>query len=278
MATPHISKTPISIPLPDGSYCALYNDVILSHVTRYYQDPEATNDLFATLDASTSENLNYRGLVYQIYQDNFVYNPNLALPVPYLSEDSVEEEVESDGDIPSDPQVQKDTYFVSTPIFECISPTATYANQKGIANVLFWTNLIAGNTFKVTQGGQDKYKYDPSKILKIKKDEMSSFVFEDNTITRVLCSVTIEFKQLYVKNSIAGSEESLSKRLIPVASDINILREEQADFPVLDFTINGNGRTASHSRHAHTNNSDCGFAFAVFHPGTGVPLGNPWRR
>ena len=117
-------------------------------------------------------------------------------------------------------------------------------------------------------------------ILKIKHDEINNFSFEKNTITRILCSVTIEFRQLYIKTEISDGLTDAPMSLVPVAKDLVIIKQVKADSPVLDFSYGGGGETTktSNSRHAHTNNSDCGFAFAVFHPGTGVPLGNPWKN
>ena len=259
-----VSKTPVTIPLPDGSYCALYNDGIGSYDAWYYQDSSATSDLFTKLNTSDQNSMNYRGLVYQIYHDKFVQNAGLSLTVPLLTGEENDDES-----------------LISVPLFECISPLATYVNKKGLANLLFWTNLKSGTSFKTNES---EYKYDASKILKIKNSEINSFTFEENTVTRALCAVTIEFRPLYVKYSISSGETDVKRfpsSLIPIAKDIVVLKEEMADSPVLDFSTGGGGgggSSAPISRHAHINNNDCGFAFAVFHPGTGVPLGNPWKN
>lgn len=258
-----VSKTPISIPLPDGSYCALYNDVVGGYDVKYYQDKE-NKDLYTKL--ITTEMQNYRGLVYQIYQEKLVYNPNLSLVVPCLDGNQNEE--------------NEDTYMTSNPLFECISPMATYVDQKGIATILFWTNLKPGTTFKDSTGNQ--LTYDPEKILKIKNNEINSFSFEENTISRALCTVTVEFVYLYTKYNVATNSENStanSKRLlVPIARNVTVLKQIDATSPVLDFNISGNNASATLSRHAHINNHDAGFAFAVFHPGTSVPLGNPWKN
>lgn len=260
MPTSHVAKSPTTIPLPDGSYCALFNEVTTGYSAGYYTDPERTS-LYTYLDMSTFSQ--QRCLQYQLYSDTFVYNPDSVLSVPFLSDtDTVSTEGSS----------------VSQPIFECISPTATYHKDKGVANVLFWTNLQTGQSLTLNEKGQ--YVYDSTKILKIPGDKINDFSFEKGKITRLLCSVTISFQQLYVKGNVADNLKIAPKRLVPIATNLIVLKQVQTDSPVLDFSTGGGGGGsggAAFSRHAHMNNSDCGFAFAVFHPGTGVPLGNPWK-
>ena len=115
--------------------------------------------------------------------------------------------------------------------------------------------------------------------MKINPNDINNFSFQTGQITRALCSVSIEFKHLYMMGEVAdGNTDNTQRFLVPIAKDIVVLKQIQSDSPVLDFsTGSGGGSRSSFSRHAHTNNSDCGFAFAVFHPGTGVPLGNPWK-
>lgn len=263
MPTSFVSKTPSSISLPDGSYCALYNEKFNGSSVYYYLDKERTEkNLYTKLDMST--HTNYRCLQYKIYFDQFSYKSEESYVVPYIKKD----EEDNSG------------AFISQPLFECISPVSTYLDKKGIANVLFWTNLKEGvASFKVdTETGQ--YIYDEEQVWKIKQDEINNFSFQTGTVTRVLCSMSIEFKQLYIKyGDISDGLTIAPKTLVPVIRNIVVLQQIKADSPVLDFsTGGGGGTTTTNSRHAHTNNSDCGFAFAVFHPGTGVPLGNPWKN
>jgi hypothetical protein len=257
-----VSKTPTSLPLTDGSYCALFNDFSNGYTAYYCLDRQRTV-VYTKLDMSTYKK--QRCLHYQIYHDKFSDNPDAVLAVPYIKDESAYDENEG--------------FLISEPLFECISPMSTYIDDHGSANVLFWTNLKPSEYFEINaENGQ--YKYDSSKILKINHDEINNFSFEKNTITRILCSVTIEFRQLYIKTEISDGLIEAPMSLVPVAKDLVIIKQVKADSPVLDFSYGGGGETTktSNSRHAHTNNSDCGFAFAVFHPGTGVPLGNPWKN
>ena len=259
MPVSHVAKSPISIPLTDGSYCALFNEVTTGYSASYYIDPERTS-FYTRLDMSTFSE--QRCLQYQIYSDTFVYNPDSVLAVPYMS------------DINS---LDTDGFNVSQPIFECISPTAIYCDEKGVANVLFWTNLKKGEILNLNEKGQ--YIYEPEKILKINNKKINEFTFEKGKITRLLCSVTISFQQLYVKGDVSDGLSVAPKSLVPIATDIIVLKQIKADSPVLDFSTGGGlENKTSLSRHAHMNNNDCGFAFAVFHPGTSVPLGNPWKN
>lgn len=263
MPTSFVSKTPISIHLPDGSYCALFNDFTSGYTVDYFLDRERT-DIYTKLDMSTFKK--QRCLHYQIYHDKFSDKPDSVLAVPYI------EEFDDDGSFNDDGSI------VSQPLFECISPMATYIDTKGSANVLFWTNLKPSEQFEPDEEGQ--YIYDKNKILKINHDEINNFSFESGTITRALCSVTIEFMQLYIRGEIADGLKTAPMSLVPVAREVVVIKQVKSDSPVLDFSTGGGsgGGGVNHSRHAHTNNSDCGFAFAVFHPGTGVPLGNPWKN
>lgn len=261
MPTSFVSKTPVSIPLPDGSYCALFNDFTNGYTSYYYLDNTRNKDLYTKLDMSNFGQ--QRCLHYQIYSSKFSNNPDTVLAVPYIKNIK---STSNDGSV------------ISQPLFECISPMATYVNNKGVANVLFWTNLKPSNNFSIDENGQ--YVYEPEKILKIKHSEINDFQFQTGQITRALCSVTIEFVQLYVKGEIEDGLAIAPMNLVPIAKNVVIIKQVKADSPVLDFSTGGGGGTSvgTHSRHAHTNNSDCGFAFAVFHPGTGVPLGNPWKN
>lgn len=260
MPTSFVSKTPTSIHLPDGSYCALFNDFTSGYTAYYYLDNKRT-DIYTKLDMSTFKK--QRCLHYQIYHDKFSDKPDSVLAVPYIKNQF---ETSEDGSI------------ISNPLFECISPMSTYIDSKGSANVLFWTNLKPSEQLELDENGQ--YIYDQNKILKINHDEINSFSFEYGQITRVLCSVTIVFLQLYIQGEIADGLTIAPMSLVPVAKDVVVIKQIKADSPVLDFStgVGGGISVVNHSRHAHTNNSDCGFAFAVFHPGTGVPLGNPWKN
>lgn len=261
MPTSYVAKTPNSILLPDGSWCALINDNANGYTVSYYLDKERS-ELYTKLDMS--EFSSHRCLLYQNYQDKFVYNPELVLAVPYIADD--EKTSESGG-------------LISQPLFECISPMLTYVDEHGSANLLFWTNLQPGKSFTSNEKGQ--FVYDQNLILKINPNDINNFSFQTGQITRVLCSVSIEFKHLYMMGEVAdGNTDNSQRFLVPIAKDLVVLKQIQSDSPVLDFSTGngGGGSSSSFSRHAHTNNSDCGFAFAVFHPGTGVPLGNPWKN
>ena len=260
MSISYVSKTPTSILLPDGSRCSLINDNVNGYTVSYYLDNEKS-ELYTKLDMS--EFTSHRCLLYQIYQDKFSYNPDVVTAVPYISDD----------------ENMKDNSLVSQPLFECISPMLTYVDEHSSANLLFWTNLSSGKTFEKNDKGQ--LVYDAESILKINPNDINNFSFQSGQVTRALCSATIEFKYLYMFGEIADNktENTLEpqKMLVPIAKDIVVLKQVKADSPVLDFNTFGGG-SSSLSRHAHTNNSDAGFSFAVFHPGTGVPLGNPWKN
>ena len=261
MPTSFVAKTPTSISLPDGSYCALFNDFTSGYTANYYLDKKRT-DLATKLDMSTFKK--QRCLHYQIYHSKFSDKPDSVLAVPYIEDKET---------------WQEDGGLISEPLFECISPMATYISKRSVANVLFWTNLKPGETLELDSDGQ--YVYDSSKILKISHDDINNFSFETGEITRLLCSVTIEFHQLYIQGEIADGLTEAPMSLVPVASDLVVVKQIKSDSPVLDFSTggwSGGSSIAINSRHAHTSNSDCGFAFAVFHPGTGVPLGNPWKN
>lgn len=262
MPTSFVSKTPISIPLPDGSYCALFNDYTNGYTSYYYLDAERTS-LYTKLDMSSFSQ--QRCLQYHIYSDKYATNPDSVWAVPFLNEDSTIN--------------QEDGSVISQPLFECISPMATYTDLKGAANILFWTNLKPSQSF-ILDNESGQYVYDQDKILRIKHEDINNFSFETGQITRVLCSVTIHFEQLYIRGEVSDGLTVAPKKLVPIATDVVVIKQVKSDSPVLDFSTGGSGGTtmASNSRHAHTNNSDCGFAFAVFHPGTGVPLGNPWKN
>lgn len=260
MPTSFVAKTPTSISLPDGSYCALFNDVNEGYTAYYYLNKERT-EIATKLDMSTFKK--QRCLHYQIYHNKFADKPSNILAVPYIEDTNNNNE---DGSL------------MSQPLFECISPMSTYVDNAGTANVLFWTNLKRGEYFS-TNSETGQFIYDSSKILKINHDEINDFSFEKGSITRALCAVTIEFHQLYIKGEIADGLIKAPMSLVPIARDIVVIKQVKADSPVLDFSTGGGGTASStNSRHAHTSNSDCGFAFAVFHPGTGVPLGNPWKN
>lgn len=258
MPTSYIAKTPNSILLSDGSWCALINDNANGYTASYYLDKERS-ELYTKLDMS--EFASHRCLLYQNYQDKFVYNPELVLAVPYIDDD--EKTLKSGG-------------LISQPLLECISPMLTYVNGHGSANLLFWTNLRPGESFSSDKKGQ--FVYDKNLILKINPNDINNFSFQTGQITRALCSATIEFKHLYMMGEVADGNTAPQRFLVPIAKNIVVLKQIKSDSPVLDFSTGGGGSgSSSFSRHAHTNNSDCGFAFAVFHPGTGVPLGNPWK-
>ena len=263
MPASFISKTPNPLLLPDGTYCALFNDSTEGQTIYYYIDNKRTK-LYTKLDMSSHKS--NRCLHFQIYSNKFSKNPNRILAVPYI---------ENDGD-KNQNSTSETQEIVSEPLFECISPCSTFSDKKGTANVLFWTNLQPSKTFELnTETGQ--YKYDKSKILKINNNEINEFSFTNGNITRALCSVTIEFHQLYIKTEVSDGATTAPKTLVPIAKDIVVIKQVKSDSPVLDFSTGGGGGSTN-SRHAHTSNSDCGFAFAVFHPGTGVPLGNPWKN
>ena len=266
MPTSFVSKTPNTLLLPDGSYCALFNDFSNGYSAYYYRDKKRT-DLYTKLDMSSFKK--QRCLHYQLYSDKFSQNPDRVLAVPYIENENVYNN-SSGGE---------NLGVLSQPLFECISPVSTYFDEKGSANLLFWTNLKPSEYFELnSETGQ--YVYDQNKILKITHDEINDFSFEKGSITRVLCSVTIEFHQYYIKTEISDGLDKAPMNLTPIARDIVIIKQVKADSPVLDFSTGGGngGSVLTNSRHAHTSNSDCGFAFAVFHPGTGVPLGNPWKN
>ena len=251
MSIAHISKTPVNICLPDGTYCSFCNETITAQTIYYYQDYDMKN-LITKLDTNSISNR--RCLQYQMYDDATASEGTASYPVIYLTK--VDEYDTTNG-------------FVSQPIYECISPSIFYIQDKGSAAITFWTNFTEVPSKDTVTGD---YIYAIEKVLNLKYSDLENFKYSKGSLIRVLCSANIEFQELYRK---VDTSSVSSPTTVPIIRDINILKYVSSDYPVLDFSISGSG--GGNSRHAHINNSDCGFAFAVFHPGTGVPLGNPWK-
>lgn len=256
MSIAHISKNPINICLPEGTYCSFFNEIISPQKIYFYQHKNSNGGLekiITILDMSSYSNR--RCLQYQMFDEIRPDGKNNSYPVIYMS------------DVGS---YDSSTGTVSEPVFECISPAVSYIKNKSCASITFWTNLTEEFILNKTTGN---YKYEPKKILKIDYNNLESFKFSKGQIIRALCSANIEFHTWYRKVD-SNSTTKLCK--VPVITSISVLRQITSDYPVLDFSISGSSG-GGNQIHSHINNSDCGFAFAVFHPGTGVPLGNPWK-
>lgn len=255
-----VAKTPVPLHLPNGGYCILFHDFTNGYSTSFFTDANKQR-LYTKLDMSKIAQ--QRCLQYKIYSDRYSIEPDVVSAVPLIDKNSTEDDGSS----------------ISQPLFECNSPVATYVDEKGGANLLFWTNLMQGvSAFEKDQNGQ--YIYDASKILKINHNQMDSFTFSTGQITRALCSVHISFVYLYAETEISTEEKKTVRSLIPVASSPVVLHLIKADSPVLDFGTGGsdNGGSSGIRRHSHATNADGGFAFAVLHPGTSIPPGIPWKR
>lgn len=270
----YVSKTPISIKMPNGKYCALYNDFVSGYEAKYYKSStDAKNKVSPFLKLTMTQGVEYRCLQYQTYTG--LYSDGTAVRViPYVKDEATTE----GGTI------------VSEALYECITPMSLTSNELNGANVLFWTNLIEGTTFaenpvQTETGGKissdytsNQYVYDSNSIWKITREEMNSFVFNSGKITRALCSVQIEFRNVY---EVLGTSGDANYICLPIAKNLVVLKMVTGDSPVLDFSVGTGGGVSSSGgigRHGHIDNADGGFAFAVFHPGTGVPLNIPWKR
>lgn len=274
MPTSFNSKTPIPVEFQNGKSCAFYNEFFSPHNAWYFRDEASAKETdrdndglrfkFSATTFADTDNNTGRCLQYQTYQSHY---PDSEKPkiVPYITPE----------------QWNSGEAMIAQPLVECITPMALTDKELSGAKILFWTNFKAGTALGSSgsyDNGVIKYDYDVNKVIKFSKEMIQNYTFESGTITRALCSVQIQFEELYEVLETSNMEPKLVS--VPIASDLRILNLITSDSPVVDFSTGGGGGTSSGGigRHSHTNNSDGGFSFAVFHPGTSLPLNIPWKR
>ena len=148
-------------------------------------------------------------------------------------------------------------------------------------NTIFEENFILDPLLTYNGFDNDDY-YDPAEIFKSESLDIDSIFAEAVTKNNLLQRLWEIIKKAanWIISKIMQLVKGIKRAIFGKKKTANqILKQIKADSPVLDFSTGGGlGNKTSLSRHAHMNNSDCGFAFAVFHPGTSVPLGNPWKN
>jgi len=246
-------KTPAVILLPEGDVITLYNDVV-SYDVEPLELKSFKNDeepLLMSL-APTTKN---RCLMFVRSQSRKVIEPVRFVGMSSEKHLNVTE---------------------LEPFYEVINPEVQSVVNSGSAFLVFWTNFT-----------DEVLEYESDKVLKFEQDSLESAFVDGQDVYRALCSTTITFKKFYVSGgeiaTTLGEEptlldENIKNRydIIPIASKPNILQIYKDDYPIVDFASGGGGGIGGMRRHDHRDNSNFGFAFSVFHPGTGIPM-LPWE-
>ena len=171
-----------------------------------------------------------------------------------------------------------------SPLFQATNISAS--QQDGSYIVTFWSALKPGQTTKTQQskvkfqphllgkswkqGSTDYvYYYDPNKILKLKQTQLEDYQLQDQ-YNNIFCSIYLSFQTFLISDTddVSKSEE---QQVLIANMPPKILFQQKDNAPVLDFAGIGSGGSGMR-QHQHIPYVDgSGYAFAVFHPGTGMP-------
>ena len=139
------------------------------------------------------------------------------------------------------------------PLYECISPSAAML-VNGNYQLTWWTNFDSAPSLDVN----GRYSYDYSAVHKFRTSELGD-VTDNATACKALCTAPIHWERLKME----GYDDRVYTT--PVIRDIAVLACVAGEGYIVDFSTGGSGGGVSRM-HSHINNSECGFAAAVFMP------------
>lgn len=238
-----IGKPLSPVILPSGDVFMFYNDFGKTYPLELKNRAGTTIHSYASTETTL-----YRMLKYQHFYPNYVPDTKVAPFVP-CSLSGITAECK--------------------PLYECINPVAAYNLAGGSVMLTFWSNIVKGQTLSSTVNGVTSVAYDPAKIWKLKQDQLDTVSITDRKYTRITCSTHIRFQWFSVEATQDGGSVDKFDTVVPIAEIPRLVGQVANDYPIFDFAGNGSG--GGNTIHNHSSNSEGGFAYSVYHPGTAVP-------
>ena len=246
--TAFCGRTICNILTPDGTEkIALFNSSIeeTSNVHYFSQDGSIKYQMPLT---SNERQSGYRALHYARYKNNTQLE-SIRRIVPFYD---LSLQIES-----QDPERQFSTV---SPLYEVIGPSLLDIDGSKNDSLMFWTNSSSSD---VPVDSLGKYVYKSENVLHFDENNLEEADL-DSTSTRMLCSALLGWDILRTSGSIALD---LSEKWTPIVLSVSILSVSN-DGLAVDFSCGGS--SSGIGRHNHSNNSQGGFAYAIFAPGTSL--------
>lgn len=244
--TLHVARNACTLNGPDGMTYFFFNSPLRNPVETEFYRPNGERRFNMVLRPDEKV-VGYRALHYSRCHANGILEKRLEI-APYCESLDITDE----GSLGQ-----------CRPLFECVTPfTCSLPGATGIT-LSFWTNLSQGSN--VVEGGVNQtYFYREDGILKFDDDNIED-IDADGYSVKCLCVARIEWELLKRK-----TPDGLVSKLefIPVVHHVEILLAQSGGIAV-DFGAGGGGGRGN-SLHNHSDNLNCGFAYAVFAPGTNV--------
>jgi hypothetical protein len=242
------SKTPAIAIIPGNDMLLFFNDYTPHDVTGMTLRDDAGG---AAKFSGSAVSANYRMLMWARTHPQGVVGP--VRHVPY---------VHSTGLIGSS----------ISPLYEAINPSVQSVSAANVIALTFWTNFQAAVV-----------SYEPSYVIKFLQTQLGAEGAIPSLAYRALCVTLIYLRRFHVTggeiaDSLGGPPTGTGGyELVPIATKPHIIQLFKEDYPITDFSGMGDGSgTATQRLHDHRDNYNGGFAFSVYHPGTGVPQ-LPWE-
>lgn len=254
MATAEIARNLCPLTAPDGTQFVFFNtEVISKGRIDFIEDIKTSVAKYSIVFTDDEVKKKYRALHYSRYYLNSAIE---AIPrlVPFSGITPKEQ---------TEMAMNQGTAYASA-LYEAISPAAASVPGFPGACLLFWTNLT--EPFHIS--GNNTSEYERSKIVKFENDKLEDYDLDLYT-HKALCAAMIDWQQL---KTVGGFVQDSSRITTPVVTAVHVLMTEKSR-AVVDFS---NGSGGGLNIHNHSDNSNGGFAYAVFAPGTSVQPVN-WR-
>ena len=240
-----VGRTVCNLMAPNGEIYAFFNSVIETKSNAEFYGAYEAASKYKIVFSETEKKRKYRALHYARYLANGILESNLRI-VPYVENENI----------------AYDASAVITPLYEAITPTIGQMPGLPGFNLMFWSNLSEKkNTLEKDAVGS--FIYDSKKILRFENDKLEE-VDLDNYSVKILCSAVITWERL--RTSWGGVQDEKAYQ-VPVIKKVYVLSVQEGNIAI-DFSGGGSG--GGIGRHNHSDNSNGGFAYAVFAPGTSL--------
>lgn len=228
-----VGKTPCVLRLEDGRVLSFFNTTITATSSISYKDTNGDIRYTMTIGSDVKKG-KYRALHFiRSYPMHAI--DNNPIPVIFTSPETT---------------TTGSTSIECTPLYECIAPQITTFGKNNY-QLTFWTNITDLSVLSKDSAGN--YIYTAASVKKFSTNKLGD-VTSDANATKVLCTAPIHL-ELLSKSGIP--------MLTPVIQSAAVLATVSGENYALDFS---GGGSAGLRRHAHSSNSDGGFAFSVYSP------------